>query len=583
MSMKKRGISLLLAAILLVISAGWTVTASAADADFKFEKGVILKYLGSDPDVVIPETIKVNGKKVAVKSIGAGAFMGSDIETVTIKNNVTFIGASAFEDCEQLTTVTLKTDKLTTISANAFKTCPALTAITIPRGVTTIGSGAFMNCIKLKKVMGPQEVDGGYFPVSADVTTVGAQAFENCPHAVIHCFKGSAVETHAMSNSLQYKSLDPIVEEITPGDGKYKHVLFYTKDNPGSVMLSASVKPTIAAGNTLGWSTSDKAVATVNEAGFVTATGVGHCYITIDGQTHFVGKQEAKCAIEIVVLSGTGSRWQKIEYKKPGESKKTTEYYYRMTDGTFATGWQTINKKQFWFNPGNAKAEGLGVMAVGWAKVEGKWYFFYNKGKEGTRGYLVESTSTRSGSWEYESATKKWKYKSNGKYVKKKWVSDNGKWYYIKADGYMATGWVTVGGKKYYLDPKNGDMKIGWYQIGSAYYYFNGKGAMEKNSWVQSENGWYYMGSDGKMVKNQIKSIKGAKYYFNSKGAMVTGWAKVSGSWYYFKADGRMTKKSWLQDGGQWYYLGSDGKMLTGTHTIDGKKYTFSSKGVLIK
>jgi len=62
----------------------------------------ITKYLGSEPNVVIPEYI--DGYKVT--SIGKGAFYNCDfIKTVTIPKNVTYIVEQAFQNCFSLTSI----------------------------------------------------------------------------------------------------------------------------------------------------------------------------------------------------------------------------------------------------------------------------------------------------------------------------------------------------------------------------------------------------------------------------------------------------------------------------------------------
>ncbi|MDR1256169.1 MAG: leucine-rich repeat domain-containing protein [Spirochaetaceae bacterium] len=76
----------------------------------------------------------------SVTEIGAYAFFGSQLTSVTIPNSVTEIGVWAFGG-NQLTSVTIP-DSVTTIEHMAFSS-NQLTSVTIPNSVTEIGLGAF--------------------------------------------------------------------------------------------------------------------------------------------------------------------------------------------------------------------------------------------------------------------------------------------------------------------------------------------------------------------------------------------------------------------------------------------------------
>ena len=72
-----------------------------------------------------------------------------------IPNGVTSIGNSAFEDCENLTSITIP-NSVTSIGYRAFDDCDNLTSITIPNSVTSIGEEAFLYCDKLKTIYIPK-------------------------------------------------------------------------------------------------------------------------------------------------------------------------------------------------------------------------------------------------------------------------------------------------------------------------------------------------------------------------------------------------------------------------------------------
>ena len=159
---------------------------------------LIASYVFDGPDVVsvtLPDSLQV---------IGAGAFAGSQISTISLPQGLTIIDDYAFNDCNNLTAITVgennqayqskdgvlfskdgktlvqyptgKKDTtytipagVTTIGESAFEECENLTAVTIPNGVTTIGEWAFYACKNLATVT-----------IGDSVTTIGESAFEKC-------------------------------------------------------------------------------------------------------------------------------------------------------------------------------------------------------------------------------------------------------------------------------------------------------------------------------------------------------------------------------------------------------------------
>ena len=147
------------------------------------------RYTG---DLVIPSSVKYNGKTFSVTSIGKQTFIYStSLTSITIPNSVTSIGGSAFYRCTSLTSITIP-NSVTSIGSNAFADCTSLTSITIPNSVTSIGDSEFGGCRSLTSITIPNSVTsigGSAFrgctsltsiTIPNSVTSIGSNAFENC-------------------------------------------------------------------------------------------------------------------------------------------------------------------------------------------------------------------------------------------------------------------------------------------------------------------------------------------------------------------------------------------------------------------
>ena len=177
----KKLLSVLLAAIIAAATLAFTV--SAAD-DFEITDGVLVKYNGSDPVVVIPD---------GVVSLGDTAFENNSlIEKVYVPDSVVSMGYSAFHNCESLTELHLGSSVsklgdnviwesfgLTTLTVDENN--PYLTAVdnviyskdlstlvlfpdgysgefVIPDHVTKINDYSFFGCAKLTALTIPDSV-----------------------------------------------------------------------------------------------------------------------------------------------------------------------------------------------------------------------------------------------------------------------------------------------------------------------------------------------------------------------------------------------------------------------------------------
>lgn len=196
---------------------------SKAKWDFTYKKvgnGIsILKYWGSDTEVVIPE--KIDGYPVV--DIFNRAFQyKKSIETVVIPDTVEGIGSRAFEYCTNLTDI-IFSDKMRYIGDYAFKNCEKLQTINLPEKLESIREYAFLNCTQLQTINFPERL-----------LSIGNNVFTNCeklqtidlPKGLLYTgsdvFSGSALTELIFHQALvegKYVLRGSNVEKVTFEDG----------------------------------------------------------------------------------------------------------------------------------------------------------------------------------------------------------------------------------------------------------------------------------------------------------------------------------------------------------------------------
>lgn len=222
-------------------------------------------------------------------------------------------------------------------------------------------------------------------------------------------------------------------------------------------------------------------------------------------------------------------------WEKDGSGK----WHYYDVNGNALTGWQWIDNKWYYLDPGSTPA---GVMLTGWQNVGGQRFYFNKDGAMQTGWQLLD-----------------------------------GVWYFLNPNsdgnlGALRTGWWEIGGEWYYLEPGTGACQVGWIEnpAGSDnWYYLNTAnegtyGAMHKGGWFKLNDKWYYLNPahDG------------------TYGREIQGWVQDGGNWYYLQKSTNPAE-GWMLTGRQqlswdgvtnWYYFDSEGRMVR-DQTIDGHHY----------
>lgn len=121
----------------------------------------------TEGDIVIPEYVENENRKLLVTGIGDNAFMLTAITSFTLDRLIDF-GKYVFGNCNKLERVSLP-EKMKELPDGTFYGCSALAEIQLPDSLTQIGIGAMSDCKALKSI-----------DVPAGVTVLNGSAFSGC-------------------------------------------------------------------------------------------------------------------------------------------------------------------------------------------------------------------------------------------------------------------------------------------------------------------------------------------------------------------------------------------------------------------
>lgn len=129
-----------------------------------------------------------------LERIGDYAFRGTGLRTVTLPENVYWLGDGVFEACKNLDHVKIPRN-IERIPDRMFAECTSLHKFELNQTVTIIGEKAFFGCSSLDMVEIPDSVQ-----------FIGDHAFTGTsPLFIIQCSMGSYAEDYARKNKIKYQ------------------------------------------------------------------------------------------------------------------------------------------------------------------------------------------------------------------------------------------------------------------------------------------------------------------------------------------------------------------------------------------
>ena len=233
-------------------------------------------------------------------------------------------------------------------------------------------------------------------------------------------------------------------------------------------------------------------------------------------------------------------------------------WFYRDAAGKNVTGALTLDGHEYYFRANGAQVKGEFVTENGkisyytvdngykvkdkFFEVNGKWYHADKDGNLATGRQTIDHLN--------------YYFNADGSQVKSDFFTlDGGKtWYYAKDNGEIVTGAYSIGGKNYYFKEDGSQVKGDFVKNadGSLSYYDKDSGERINNRFLTTGNNvWYYF-KDGKAVTGH-QNIDGKEYYFDHLGRQVKG-SPIStpkGVEYYESVLGERVTNTWItfQDG----------------------------------
>ena len=182
---------------------------------------------------------------------------------------------------------------------------------------------------------------------------------------------------------------------------------------------------------------------------------------------------------------------------------KDGDWTYLKDKGQVATGWQTIDGIQLYFDGTGKQIKGERIL------IDGKYYYF-----DKNSGELLRNA-----------------FHSFSSYI-----------HYFGNDGAQVFGWYTINGHR---------------------VYFKEDGLQAKDNVLLIDGNYYYFNQDGQLLVNGSAKSYNSLYLADSEGKLLTGWREIDGKTYYLNPSKQYRYSNTTETiDGKTYLFGSYGELL---------------------
>lgn len=206
---------------------------------------------------------------------------------------------------------------------------------------------------------------------------------------------------------------------------------------------------------------------------------------------------------------------------------KDGDWTYLKDKGQVATGWQTIDGIQLYFDGTGKQIKGERIL------IDGKYYYFD---------------------------------KNSGELLRNAFHSFNSYIHYFGNDGAQVFGWYTINGHRVYFKEDGLQAKDNVLLIDGNYYYFNQDGQLLVNGFAKTYNSLYLADSEGKLLSGW-REIDGKTYYLDpsEKHYYYNRTASIDGKTYLFGSYAELLRN----DSNYAYASDENGLVRTGFYRTD--------------